>query len=98
VGPEGDPEGFQGKTESRGRVEATKKTMTDDPVAIVLVRYFENASAEPIELVRAYGGSERVEGTAGYAAELAQKAGLKPVPTTDATRLWVKDPAAWNSQ
>jgi hypothetical protein len=73
--------------------------MADDPVAIVVVRYFEQAVAEPIELVRAYGTSERVEGTAGYAAELAQRAGLKPVRTTaDATRVWVKDPDAWTAE
>ena len=71
--------------------------MTDDPLAIVSVRYIERASTESIELGYAFGGSERIDGTAGYAAELARKAGLKSVPTPDATRLWVKDPATWES-
>ena len=71
--------------------------MTDDALAIVLVRYFEHVRAEAIELGYAHGGSERVDGTAGYAADVANRAGLKPVPTPDATRLWVKDPDTWSS-
>jgi hypothetical protein len=62
----------------------------DDPLALVSVRYFERARAEAIELSYAYGGSERVDGTAGYAADVAYRAGLRPSPTSDGTRLWVK--------
>ena len=72
--------------------------MSDDPLATVSVRYFDHARAEAIELGYAHGGSERIDGTAGYAAELARKAGLKAVPTADGTRLWVKDPDTWTSQ
>ena len=69
--------------------------MSGDPLATVSVRYFDHARSEAIELTCANGGSERIEGTAGDAAELARKAELKAVPTTDGTRLWVKDLDAW---
>ena len=69
--------------------------MTDDPLAIVSVRHFEHARTEAIELGYAHGGSERIEGSAGDAAELARKAGLKAVTTSDETRLWVKYPDTW---
>jgi len=62
----------------------------DDPLALVSVRFFERARGESIELNYAYGGSERVDGTAGYAADVAYRAGLRPSPTSDGTRLWVK--------
>ncbi len=70
--------------------------MADDPLAITVIRHFEHARTEAIEIERAYGGRERVDGTAGYAAELAESAGLTSVATPDATRIWVKDPSIWN--
>ncbi|HYA67697.1 MAG TPA: hypothetical protein VED63_03095 [Acidimicrobiales bacterium] len=72
--------------------------MADDPLSIVKVRYLDQERAQAIELTYGHGGSERVDGTAGYAADLARKAGLTFVPTSDATRLWVKDPAIWDPE
>jgi len=69
--------------------------MADDPLAVVSIRYFDHARVEAIEVGYAHGGTERIDGSAGYAAELARKAGLTSVVTPDATRLWVADPDGW---
>jgi len=74
------------------RASTSPGATVGDPLALVSVRYFERARSNAIELTHTYGGSERVDGTAGYAGDVAYRAGLRPSPTSDGTRLWVKVP------